>query len=726
MGLGLTVLFAMHEGEASTMRWLQQLELWAYDARVRLFAPNTSDPRIVILDIDHKSLLTEGRWPWGRDRMAALVKQLFDRYGISVLGFDVAFPEPDTSSGLATLERLAEGELHGDASFRRFLERARPALDYDRLFGDEIGRHRVVLGFFMGPNPERVGTLPSPLYSGELGPAAFAATQAEGYSGNRYELQNRAAGAGHLVPGQDVDGVTRRVPMLLRFEGNYYEAMSLAVARAWLGNAPAIVRTAIDRSGPWPAGRVTSLRLGNLPVPLDGRMNALVPFRGPGRTFRYVSATDVLRGTLPAGELQGAIVIVGTSAQGLLDIRVTPVDDDFPGVEVHASMVSGILDQAIRQQPMHATEISTAIVLLLGVGMALLLPSVGVLTATATTACVVAALVAGNLLAWGRHGYVLNIAAPVLLVSLLYFLNIVYGFFLEARSRRLITRLFGTYVPRELVAEMARNPGEYSMQGESRVMTVLFSDVRDFTSISEGLTPAALKEMMNRYLTAMTEVIQERRGTIDKYIGDAIMAFWGAPVADAGHAAHALDAALDMQRRIRDLDPEFARQGWPRLAIGVGLNCGEMNVGDMGSRFRRAYTVMGDAVNLASRLEGLTREYGVGILVSANIVEAAPGFVYREVDRVVVKGRHEGVAIYEPLGHEGDVAQATLEDVRRFHEALALYRQQRWQEAEALFQALAYASPASRLYKLYLERLSHFRDHSPGPAWNGLWVFTTK
>jgi adenylate cyclase len=365
-------------------------------------------------------------------------------------------------------------------------------------------------------------------------------------------------------------------------------------------------------------------------------------------------------------------------------------------------------------------------VLVLGLAVALILPRLGVLASTATAASVVAAVVAGNLLVWHVYGYVFNLAAPVILVLSLYFFNIVYGFFLEARSKRLITGLFGTYVPKELVAEMSKNPGDYSMQGESRVMTVLFSDVRDFTSISEGLTAESLKDMMNTYLTAMTEVIQDKRGTIDKYIGDAIMAFWGAPVADDKHAAHGVEAALEMQSRIRGLDPEFIKRGWPPLHIGVGLNCGEMNVGDMGSKFRRAYTVMGDAVNLGSRLEGLTKEYGASILVSETIVVAAPGFVYREVDKVVVKGRHEGVAIFEPMGRQGEVGESVLSDIERFHKALDLYRRQRWEDAEAILKALSYAAPDSKLYKLYLKRLSHFRENTPGPAWNGQWVFTTK
>jgi adenylate cyclase len=377
-------------------------------------------------------------------------------------------------------------------------------------------------------------------------------------------------------------------------------------------------------------------------------------------------------------------------------------------------------------KPDYVQAISVLTILLIGLPFAFLLPRLSAITSTLAVVVVLAVLLAINLYAWKAQHFVLNIAAPLTMVGLLYLLNMAWGFFSEARSRRLMSGLFGTYVPKELVAEMSKNPEEYSMRGEARKMTVFFSDVRDFTSISEGLTAEGLRDLMNMYLTEMTEVIQERRGTIDKYIGDAIMAFWGAPVADPDHATHGLQAALDMQKRIRTLDPEFARRGWPLLHVGAGLNCGEMNVGDMGSRFRRAYTVMGDAVNLASRLEGLTKEYGVGILVTQNIVNNAKGFAYREIDTVAVKGKQEGVTIFEPLGGEEEVGDTVRQEAARWEKALALYRKQRWDEAEALLKALAQAAPESKLYKLYLKRIEHFRQNTPGPAWNGLWVFTTK
>jgi adenylate cyclase len=728
VGVGVLVVLAFlaHEADIAQSRFVQQLELLAYDARLRLFMPKTLDPRIVILDIDEKSLNAEGRWPWSRNKLALMVRQLFDRYQVRVVGFDVAFPEPDPSSGLATLESLAKNELSANAEYKAAFERVRPSLDYDRVFSEEIAKYPVVLGFFLGGKQEKSGVLPEPTFEvSALGNDQITHHLASGFSGNLPVLQKSATAAGHLYPSLDVDGLTRRVPIFVRFDNGFYEALSLAMIRTYLGNAPAKI-SVVAQGGFSNLAVIPSVQVGDLRIPLDESISALIPYRGASGVFRYVSATDVIRGTLAADELKDRIVIVGTSAQGLLDLRATPVREDYPGVEVHASLMSGFLDQTIMHHPLEARMYGVLTILLLGIPFAILLPRLSAAVATAAVVALAVLLVAFNMYMWKAEHYVLDIAAPLLMFGLLYFINMAYGFFTEARSRRLITGLFGTYVPRELVEQMSKNPEEYSMRGESRVMTVLFSDVRDFTSISEGLTAEQLKDMMNAYLTAMTEVVQEHRGTIDKYIGDAIMAFWGAPVADPDHVRHGLEAGLEMQKRIRRLDPDFAKRGWQPLHIGVGLNCGEMNVGDMGSKFRRAYTVMGDAVNLASRLEGLTKEYGVGILVSENVVNDVPSYLYREIDRVQVKGRAEGIGIYEPIARLDQVDEATVELVDRFHRMLEHYRAQAWDEADKLLVELAQATPDSKLVKLFRQRIFEFRYNPPGPSWNGVWVFKTK
>jgi len=727
LGLGLVLFFLVDAAEWYEFRPLTHLELQAYDARARLFLSRTRDSRVVIVDIDEKSLNAEGHWPWGRDRLALLTRQLFEKYRIRAMGFDVAFPEDDPSSGLPVLESIARGELRDDAQFQAFLQRARPTLDYDRLFADEIGKWPVVLGFLLGASEQTSGTLPAPAFAAKtLSSAEYRYFSATGYSGNTAALQASATAAGHLYPALDPDGVTRSVPMFVRVGDGFFESMSLALLRISLGNAPIRLKTTTVDTGERPQGWIRFIHVGDeVRIPLDYKMAALVPYRDRG-AYRYVSATDVLRGNVGADELKDTIVIVGTSAQGLVDVRATPTREDLPGVEVHANLVTGALDNTIKFRPSEVLAIAVLTILLVGLPLALLMPRLSALVSTLVFAVVFSLVLGANLWAWQAKNFVLPIAGALLMLTGLYVLNMVYGFFAETRSRRLITGLFGTYVPKEIVAEMARHPGDHTMSGKSRQMTVLFSDIRDFTSISEGLSPERLKNLMNTYFTKMTLSIQDRRGTVDKYIGDAIMAFWGAPLADAQHATHALECALDMQKALRELDPDFVKKGWPVLHIGVGLNCGRMSVGDMGSAFRRSYTVMGDAVNLASRLESLTKEYGVGILVSENIVREAPSFVYREVDKVRVKGKLEGIAIFEPVGRKGEVDARVIEEIDRFHEVLAHFREQRWDDAERRLDDLARASPRTKLYKLYLDRIAHYRAQPPAADWDGVWVFTTK
>jgi adenylate cyclase len=301
-----------------------------------------------------------------------------------------------------------------------------------------------------------------------------------------------------------------------------------------------------------------------------------------------------------------------------------------------------------------------------------------------------------------------------------------YGFFIESRGKRQLAGLFGQYVPPELVDEMAKNPEAISMEGDSREMTVLFSDVRGFTTISEGLDPKELTQLMNEYLTPMTFVIQKHRGTIDKYMGDAIMAFWGAPIKDPDNARHALEAAMDMIAELKNVQIAFEAKGWPPIKIGVGLNTGVMTVGNMGSSFRMAYTVMGDAVNLGSRLESITKQYGVAIIVSEFTKAQVPDYLYRELDKIRVKGKDEPVTIYEPLGPADSIDQTTKDQLEQYRQAVALYIAQDWDAAEAAFNALLQADDRYLYREVYLQRIAEFRVESPGENWDGVYTWKTK
>ena len=732
LGVGIVLLFVFYYTALDSrgiLSFFQRLELQAYDARLLTTMPEKIDPRVVIFDIDEKSIAAEGRWPWGRDKLSTLVTQAFDNYKVKVIGFDVLFPEADTSSGLVNLELLGQTSLKTNNEFQAKLAELRPSLDFDAQFAQTIKKYPVVLSF--AGNNERAGL--QKLELGVLPPPAFlgatfnnrppATAEIDGYSGNLKILQSAASATGHILPQIDFDGVIRRLPLFIKFKDGYFESLSLAVYRAYLDNEPIKVVLRDDEGDK--RTKIRNVQLRNTTIPLDDDGSTLIPFRGKSPMYRYISATDVIRGNLTKGELEGKIVLVGTSAAGLYDLRSSPVGEVYPGVETHASMLSGYLDNNLKRKPPYDLSIKALMILLIGLPLAIALVKMNPVIATITVLVTMAFVTAFNMY-WWYQGIVLPLALPLLLIGFLYLLNMAYGFFIEARSRRQITGIFGTYVPKELVDEMAKDPGTYTTKGESRDMTVLFSDVRNFTTISEGLAPTELTAMMNAYLTHMTETIQRDRGTIDKYIGDAIMAFWGAPLRDEKHAEHALHSALVMQKQVKEIGPEFVKRGWPKLEIGVGLNCGMMNVGDMGSTFRRAYTVLGDAVNLAARLEGLTKEYGVGILVSENIVNTVPTVIYRELDRVRVKGKLEPISIYEPIGLKGEVPNQLLDEIDRFHRTLDRFRQQRWDDAEVALTKLIEADPKRKVYRLYMDRIAALRAKPPGANWDGVFTFTTK
>ncbi|MDO8988226.1 MAG: adenylate/guanylate cyclase domain-containing protein [Sideroxyarcus sp.] len=734
LGMSLVLLFLGDAAKFYRLGFVQFVDAKLYDYRLILTMPRTADERIVILDIDEKSLKEEGRWPWSRDKLATLMDELFDHYGVAVVGFDVVFAEKDTSSGLHVLQDLGRNQLKGVPQFQSALAQIQPRLEYDMLFADKIRNRNVVLGYFFtnserGAEKSNAGVLPESVFpAGTFKGRPIAFIQWDSYGANLLELQGSAALAGHFNPVIDFDGVVRRVPMLLEYDGAYYESLSVAVVRAALGMPKLVPGYATAKNKNY--GGLEWLTLesaqGDLHIPVDDKVSALVPYRGASGSFRYVSLTDALHGRTPLADMQNKIVLVGTTAAGLMDLRSTPVGEIYPGVEIHANMISGILNQNIKQNPPYVLGANVSLLLVIGVALSLLLPMLSAIRATLLSAGILLLVIVVNGVVWHFGNLVMPLAGSLIMVLMLFALNMTYGYFTETRTKRQLAGLFGQYVPSELVDEMSKNPEQVSMEGESREMTILFSDVRGFTTISEGLEPKDLSLLMNEFLTPLSRVIYSHRGTIDKYMGDCIMAFWGAPLPDTRHAYQAVLSGLEMQRKLSDLQPHFKERGWPEIHIGVGINTGRVSVGNMGSEVRVAYTVMGDAVNLASRLEGITKEYGVGVLVGEHTREEAPEFLYRELDLVRVKGKDKPVAIFEPLGLVGEVEQATLDEVKLFQQALRLYRKQEWDRAELQLYNLMKIAPESKLYKVYAERVAHYRNESPGENWDGVFVFKTK
>lgn len=732
LGLGVVLLFILHSSHLIKLPLVESIEWVLYDARVLATMPDTINPQVVIIDIDEKSLKEEGRWPWGRERMGELIKKLTDHYKVAVVGLDVVFAEPENQASVKLMARLSR---HGtaqlsaqDKELKGLLTRLQAMMDGDKTFARDMKKRNVVMGYYFKSENNfeagnQSGKLPAPACDlRQVTEQGMHLQLSTGYGANLPLLQDAAAGGGHFNPNMDNDGVIRSIPLLMEFGGKCYESLSLALIRRIVDAPQVTLQSAGDNWSRY------SLKLGQLNVPVMDDASAWIPYRGRQGSFPYISAVDVLEQRVDPQQLEGVVAILGTTAAGLLDLRETPVGSTYAGVEAHANMVAGMLDGSLKKSPTAIAGLESWMLLVLGLLVAVLLGRAPPMQAMWIALGASVLVTVANIMLWIGGAVVLPLATPLLLIAALFVLNMSYGFLAEERTKRLYKERFGQYVSPEVIEEMIANPQLLeSMEGTSRNMTVLFSDIRNFTTISEGMEPKQLMRMMNEYLTPMTRLIIDKdkyQGTIDKYIGDAIMAFWGAPLFDAKHAQHAVLAAMEMQKLAAELSVQFKAQGWAEIHIGVGINTGSMAVGNMGSSFRRAYTVLGDPVNLAARLEGLTKEYGVGILVSETTREAAPDIIYREIDRVRVKGKGLAVSIYEPIGIPAEVGTEKQSRIEQFQKALQCYRAQQWDEAVAILQSLPKGDEI--LVSLYLSRIDEMRAHPPGKGWDGVTSFTTK
>ncbi len=706
---------------------LQRLDLWLYDRLVQTSIAPSPRPAVTIVAIDEPSLARIGQWPWPRDRMAELVARLFDTYGVQVLALDTVFAEPDRSDAAAIRAAIGRAPPAADPALRREVESALAGLDRDAIFAQALQGRPVVLGYYFtrtgGPG---TGALPEPGWlpravAGELG---IRAPEFAGYGANLPALMRAAGAAGHFTRDEDVDKVTRRLPMLVAHGDSVYTSLALEVLLQVAGNVPIGVPPA------GPGEPATALQIGErLVLPIDPASRVLVPFYGPPGTIDTLSAADVLEGRADPARLRGRIVVFGPTAPGLRDSVPTPLGGDrvFPGVEVHASVIQGALDGRLPSQPWFTN--AAVLGLLGGVALVMLVAARGLrLRSFALTTGVLAlSLLAAGWLLWSRERWVLPLALPLVQLAALFVGLNLLAYLFETRGRRALGRLFGQYVPPELVEEMNADPARYSMSGHSAELSVMFADVRGFTTLSEQMQPQALGELMNTLLTELSRVIRaDHRGTIDKYIGDCVMAFWGAPVPRPDHAAAAVAAALDMQRALVALIPGLTLPGGAQLAVGIGVNTGPAVVGNMGSAYRMAYTVLGDTVNTASRLEGLTKAYGAGIVAGESVRQAAGAdFLWRELDRVRVKGRETPLSIHEPVARAQEASPAQRERAQRHEAALAAWRESRFDESLQAWQALHEEEPCL-LYALWIERAQRLRDEPPGSGWDGVYTFETK
>ncbi|HEY7608191.1 MAG TPA: adenylate/guanylate cyclase domain-containing protein [Alphaproteobacteria bacterium] len=685
---------------------------------------NTARP-VVIVDIDEESLKAHGQWPWPRTLVARLIDRLADAGAVAV-GFDIIFAEPDGRSPSAYAEAMPE-----------LPEAARRALtalpSNDSRLAASFGRVPVVVAMALLRQLRGAGATPVK--------AASIATRgpdprpylvgASAVLANVPELQRAARGAGLITHYPEFDGVVRRVPALYRVGPAIYPTMAIELIRIAAGGRTLVVRTGEDGVETVVVGGPDG---SSIAVPTDrrGRLWVHASRHDPKR---YASAGDVLSGAVGKERLEGRLVIVGTSAVGLLDIKSTPVERAMPGVEVHAQLIENILYKDHISRPFYADAIEFFTALALSIVLIAILPALGAIRTLITGFALVGIAVAVAWLAYAGRGLLFDLSFPLAASFMVYFALTFLNYLREERQRRWVRNAFTRYLSPEVVTELAKDPARLNLGGEMREMTLLFSDIRGFTGIAEGLDAAQLTQFMNRYLTPMTDAIMAEKGTVDKYMGDAIMAFWNAPLDDVEHAGHACRAALAMQGRLAALNAalgaEAAAAGktFAPVVNGIGLNTAVCCVGNMGSQQRFDYSVLGDGVNLASRLEGQTKSYGVPILVGEETQAKAADFATLEVDLIRVKGKHAPARIFALLGGpeaaqtEAHRALATAQQA-----FLAAYRAARWDEAgRALARVRAAGGERlAALCDLFAARLAEFRQHPPPPAWDGVFTAETK
>ena len=730
---GLMVIFYMTGNP-----FLERVELKALDVRFLTRGPEPAGPFAVLATIDEKSLDEIGKWPWPRSKIAALIDRLSEE-GARVIAMDIVFSEPDENNNLKFIESMQRKTRSLDLrapKLERFLEEAHAEADNDSILAAAIRKSKaqVVLGYFFHFSPEEIAHLPkheldrkgSNIRTSAIKLVQFTSPEAQKVKvfdallpeSNITKLAKASGIAGYYNIFPDVDGTVRWVPLAIRYQDRYYPALALEAVRTYVSNFPLRVRVA-DHG-------IETIQLGPVTIPTDEMGRLLINFRGGPQTFPHYSVADILAGRTPANAFRNKIVFVGSTALGVYDLRVTPFGSVFPGLEVHANVVDNIVKQTFLFRPGWASLFDLAAILFMGLVTGLVLPRLKGLLSVLLIGVLFFGYLAASQALFIQNGVWLNAVYPLLTMVIVYTAVTLYRYIVEEREKRKIRGAFNFYVTPSVVNEMLRNPDKLKLGGEKKELSVLFSDIRGFTTLAEEMEPETLVGLLNEYLTEMTEVVFEFDGLLDKYIGDAIMAVWGAPLEQADHPLRACRTALKMLDRLTKMQKKWEAEGTPRLDIGIGLNTGTMVVGNMGSDRRFDYTVMGDSVNLASRLEGINKEYGTQVMISEFTYERVKeNFFCRELDAVRVKGKERPAKIFELVALRSE-EDPRIPIIEPFTQGLHHYRAQEWELAELKFNQVLASLPDDVAARLYLQRIASLRQKPPQPGWDGVYTMTRK
>ncbi|MEM1200854.1 MAG: adenylate/guanylate cyclase domain-containing protein [Pseudomonadota bacterium] len=706
---------------------IEAVSLSVFDSYQRIKPRTQEDSAVLVVDIDESSLKARGQWPWPRTEIAELVKRLTN-LGAAAIAFDIVFSEPDRTSPNRLADLLRSLDLLKEDANLESLP------DNDKLLAEFLRQTPTIGGMILThESNDRRPPLKRGTSHGGTDPAEYL-PKFQGAVSNLDILDEAPPGLGYFSFEPDrVDRVVRRLSLVSALRETIYPSLVAEALRVAQGEDSIFIKSN-DGSGEWAAGSqggIVLVKVGQVVIPTNENGEVWIYYSGdrPGRVMsvnKILSADETELQTLQ-NDVAGKIILVGTSAPGLLDIRATPLSSSTAGVEVHAEVIEQILAGIYLTRPDWATGAERWAMIAAALALILLMPKIGPFWCAVLGGFIVAWSAGGSWYAFSQHQYLFDPVYPILGSTAVYLVVSGVLFLTAERERRSVRRAFSQYLAPEMVERLAEDPDGLKLGGEDKELTILFSDVRGFTKISEKLDSQQLTKLMNGFLTPMSDTLMEHGATIDKYIGDAIMAFWNAPLDVDGHAAKACSGALSMLERLDEVRADTGHD----IQVGIGLNTGICSVGNFGSFQRFNYSALGDAVNLASRIEGLTKNYGVPILVGEATLRGAPGFAYLEADLIRVVGKQEPERVFALLGRDDLAGSADFKAMQEHHaDGLAAFRSQKWDEAEAAFakaQASASGGPSrDGIYHLYATRIADYRADPPPRNWDGVTDATSK
>ena len=723
---------------------LETVELKTLDLRFKSRGTMKPHDAVVLAVIDEKSLNEEGRWPWPRSKIAKLIDYLSND-GAKVIGFDIGFLEPDENTNLKLIDQFEQKveSLHlKDSKIKEFIEESKLKADNDLILANAIRKSqaKIVLGHFFYMNQaalnyrieqkdierqlQRINNSKYPITMYEeqgMQIDPFIAEYVAYIPEANIDILSQAAdssGYFNMVP--DKDGVVRWMPLVFKCGRDIYAPLSIQSVWHYLDQPQLIVEVAKDYG-------LQGIRMGErlIPTAEDGKM--LINYLGPEKTFPHYSLSDIIQGNIPQGTFNDKIVMVGATAIAIYDIRSTPFSlGEYPGLEIHATVINNIITNNFLKKPKWTTIFDALAILIIGLFTGVVVRRVGALKGILFSSALFILYILLSYWLFMYWGIWVTIIYPLIALVLVYISLTVYRYLSEERERKKIKGAFTHYLSSSVVNELLKHPEKLKLGGDRKDLSVLFSDIRGFTTIAEGLTPEEVVHLLNEYLTVMTDIVIKNNGLLDKYMGDAIMALYGAPLDLPDHPSRACHSALEMMTELEKLNQKWVAEGKHPIDIGIGINTGPMIVGNMGSVERFDFTAMGDSVNLGSRLEGVNKSYKTNIIISEFTFERVKNeFTCMELDAVRVKGKKRPVKIYSLVGYK-DLPGIHEEVIKQFNQGVILYKRRKWDKAIHIFENITAMDPNLYAAQVYIDRCFDLKKNPPPADWDGVYTMTTK